>query len=127
MGATLVTMTEVQKPFNVFDSSFKSLAKYYDNNQTYEMRNFISSGLFYQLFTVLEEKLNFTGQLLKRKDGKWGAKDITKANGMFFSYESICFYENKKALLLIGWNGMIENLLDQSADMIAASLTMNKG
>lgn len=86
MGSKLVTMIEVQKPFNVFDSSFKSLAKYHVENQTYEMRKEFISGLFFQLFTVLETKLNFTGLLMKRKDGKWGAKDFTKANGMFFLF-----------------------------------------
>ena len=31
----------------------------------------------------------------------------------------------KAKVLIVGWNGMISNLLDHSADMIAASLTMS--
>ena len=79
-GIQLVTMIEVQKPFNVFNSSFEKGAKFHSGNDTYEIRNF-SSGLFFQLFTILESKLNFTGFLLKRKDGLWGARDQAKAHG----------------------------------------------
>ena len=100
-GIQLVSMTELQKPFNVFDSSFSTLANFDPQNQTYQMRNF-TQGLFFELFQILESKLNFTGVLLKRKDGNWGAKDANMPNGnklkniVFFSLKnhgiSVCFF-----------------------------------
>ena len=79
-GIHLVTMVESQLPFNVFEKNALERAYYHQENETYEMRPYIS-GLFCELFTILERKLNFTGHLLKRKDGKWGAKDPSKPNG----------------------------------------------
>ena len=82
-GIELVTMLENQMPFNVFEKNALENAYFHEENSTYEMRPY-TSGLFFQLFTILERKLNFTGRLLKRKDGKWGSKDPTKPNGMYF-------------------------------------------
>ena len=82
-GIELVTMLENQMPFNVFEKNALEKAYFREENSTYEMRPY-TSGLFFQLFTILERKLNFTGRLLKRKDGKWGSKDPTKPNGMYF-------------------------------------------
>ena len=82
-GIELVTMLENQMPFNVFEENALEKAYFHAENSTYEMRPY-TSGLFFQLFTILERKLNFTGRLLKRKDGKWGSKDPTKPNGMYF-------------------------------------------
>ena len=79
-GIQLVTMVENQLPFNVFEKNALDRAHFHQENDTYEMRPYIS-GLFFQLFTILERELNFTGHLLKRKDGKWGAKDPSKPNG----------------------------------------------
>ena len=86
-GIELVTMLENQMPFNVFEENALEKAYFHEENSTYEMRPY-TSGLFFQLFTILERKLNFTGRLLKRKDGKWGSKDPTKPNGMYLLSDS---------------------------------------
>ena len=81
-GIELVTMVETQDPFNVFKSDFAEVATFHPENETFEMKE-VTSGLFFQLFNILEQTLNFTGHIFKRKDGKWGSKDVTKANGNF--------------------------------------------
>lgn len=101
-GQTLIAVVEKQLPFNVFETGFENKAKFYPENSTYEIRGF-TSGLFFEVLQLLEKELNFTAMVYKRKDSVWGGPDPK---------------------LPTGWNGMVSNLLDNSADIIVGSLTM---
>ena len=73
-------MTEAQSPFTAFDQGFMQAAKFYQINNTYEIRDF-ANGLFFELFKILERELNFTAHILKRKDSGWGGKNSDWPNG----------------------------------------------
>lgn len=79
-GLHLTVMTEAQSPFTAFDQGFMQAAKFHQINNTYEIRDF-ASGLFFELFKILERELNFTAHLLKRKDSGWGGKNSDWPNG----------------------------------------------
>ena len=85
-GLPLTIMTEAQSPFTAFDSAFMQNAKFHVQNETYEIRNY-ASGLFFELFKVLEKELNFTGHVLKRKDSGWGGPSSNWPNGMSITKE----------------------------------------
>jgi hypothetical protein len=96
-------MTECDPPFVTLPNNFQTIAKLHEKNQTYDVTN-IAGGLSHEIWKILEEKLNFTTSLYKRKDSEWG---------------SLQFYDNNGT---IGSNGMIRNVLEQSADVVVASL-----
>ena len=52
-----------------------SSAPFDEKSQTYDVTHF-TKGMFYDIFLALQEKLNFTATLHKRKDGYWGVAKI---------------------------------------------------
>ena len=68
-GYHLKAMTEEESPYIIF-SDFSS-AEFDQKSQTYDLTKF-TQGLYYEMFLILQETLNFTATLHKRKDGKWG-------------------------------------------------------
>ena len=53
------------------DSSYLEKAQYFPNNETYLVTDF-TYGLFHDVLLILQEKLNFTTELYKRKELIWG-------------------------------------------------------
>ena len=75
-GYQMKAMTEHLPPYLLIDLSF---AKYDEMSQTFDVTNSVG-GMFYYIFQELQEYLNFTYSLHKRKDGKWGPTTVL-ANG----------------------------------------------
>ena len=65
------------------DKSYLEKAPYFSNNETYEITGF-TYGLFHDVLMTLQDRLNFTTVLYKRKKVSWGF--INEKNG---SYEGI--------------------------------------
>ena len=97
-GKHFIVMTEEQKPYIHFNSTYKTKARYFPHNQTYDIGHF-THGLILDILNVTMKHHNATFFLYKRKDGKWGSLK----NGT--------------------WNGMFNNLVYGSADLIATSLS----
>ena len=55
---------------NAYASYLKN-APYFSNNETYDVTGF-TYGLFHDVLDILQDSLNFTTVLYKRKDGAWG-------------------------------------------------------
>ena len=68
----LKAITEEEIPYIKIDLS---LANYDETNQVYDVTQKVE-GMYYDIFQILQEQLNFTASIHKRKDGKWGP--ITK-------------------------------------------------
>ena len=75
-GYQMKAMTEHSPPYLSIDLSF---AEYDEMSQTFDVTNSVG-GMFYYIFQELQEYLNFTSSLHKRKDGKWGPTTVL-ANG----------------------------------------------
>ena len=67
-GYHMKAMVEESLPFNTIDLSSSDLDT---ATQTYDVTNSVE-GMFYDIFLVMQEYLNFTSTLHKRSDGKWG-------------------------------------------------------
>ena len=65
----LKAMTEEESPYITF-SNFSS-TEFDQQSQTYDVTKSVQ-GMYYDMFLILQETLNFTATLHKRKDGKWG-------------------------------------------------------
>ena len=72
-GYHLKAMTDEESPYMFF--SDLSSAKFDQKSQTYDVTKSVQ-GLYYDMFLILQEMLNFTATLHKRKDGKWGPLTI---------------------------------------------------
>ena len=48
-----------------------SSAIYDETHQVYDVTETVE-GMYYDMFLILQEQLNFTTSIYKRKDGKWG-------------------------------------------------------
>ena len=71
-GYQIKAMTEMSMPYIMIDLKSET----FDNiSQTYDVTQSVK-GLFYDIFIVLQEYLNFTATLHKRKDGKWGPTTV---------------------------------------------------
>ena len=71
-GYQIKAMTEMSMPYIMIDLKSEK----FDNiSQTYDVTQSVK-GLFYDIFIVLQEYLNFTATLHKRKDGKWGPTTV---------------------------------------------------
>ena len=68
----LKAITEEEIPYIKIDLS---LPNYDETNQVYDVTEKVE-GMYYDIFQILQEQLNFTASIHKRKDGKWGP--ITK-------------------------------------------------
>ena len=67
-GHHLRAITEEDFPYIKIDLSS---AKYDETNQVYDVTQKVE-GMYYDMFLILKEQLNFTASIHKRKDGKWG-------------------------------------------------------
>ena len=65
----LKAMTEEESPYIIFSNL--SLAEFDQQSETYDVTKSVK-GMYYDMFLILQETLNFTATLHKRKDGKWG-------------------------------------------------------
>ena len=73
-GYHLKAITEEDSPYikiNLSSANFDGI------NQVYDVTGNVE-GMYYDLFRILQEQLNFTSSLYKRKDGKWGPITILK-------------------------------------------------
>ena len=68
-GYHLKAMTEEESPYIIFSNL--SWAEFDQQSQTYDVTKLVH-GMYYDMFFILQEMLNFTASLHKRKDGKWG-------------------------------------------------------
>jgi hypothetical protein len=102
MGVTLKGMTETEAPLLLFEDNYKSIAPFFVTNRTFDVTGLVQ-GMYFEVLKILEEQLNFTTRLFKREDGVWGSGFI-QDNGSFKT------------------SGMITNLVEGSADILASSL-----
>ena len=70
-GIKLKAITDFDVPAVGFPDDFKSTAKYFPNNETYEMTNLVY-GIYIDVLHSMEKTLNFSTSLYRRKDGSWG-------------------------------------------------------
>ena len=72
----MIAMTEATPPFITIDLSS---ATYDETSDTFDVTKSVA-GMYYEMFLIMQERLNFTATLRKRKDGKWGPTTVL-ANG----------------------------------------------
>ena len=97
-GIELICMMDHYPPMINLPVDFKSHVPYYSKNQIYDVTNSVT-GAFIDVLHSLEKIYNFSTKFYHRKDGKWGSGILP--NGT------------------IGAEGMLLNLEDGSADMVA--------
>ena len=102
-GSTIIASTEDEQTTIVLKNLEK--APFSPANQTYDVTNFVS-GSFFDVWKKLEEKLNFTTKMYKRKDGKWGVPTLL-SNGS-----------------LVVPNGIVKDVMNSQAEIALASLSM---
>ena len=105
LGKQLKVMTEEYKPTVTLDPNYKRKALYFPQNQTYLVNGFIS-GIHHDILTSLQNQLNFTTNIYKRKDGVWG-------------------FVQKHPNETYTASGMVGDVIYQNADLIVADLTFN--
>ena len=88
------------------DSRYQEKAPYFQNNETYQVNGF-TDGLYHDILMTLQERLNFTTVLYKRKKDVWGF--IHYKNG---SYEG---------------TGMMRDIFFKIADIAVAPFVMTIG
>ena len=93
-----------QKGLVEYDSKYKQEAMFFPENQTYAMNGFVS-GLIIDIWSMLEDKLNFTTQLFKDKTSVWG-NAIKLTNGTIIT------------------TGVVNDLHKKKADVAVASVTL---
>ena len=102
-GSTIIASTEDEQTTIVLKNLDK--APFSPANQTYDVTNFVS-GSFFDVWKKLEEKLNFTTKMYKRKDGKWGVPTLL-SNGS-----------------LVVPSGIVKDVMNSQAEIALASLSM---
>ena len=70
-GVSLKAMTEFDGNSINAKPSFLTDAPYFPENETYLLNGF-TYGIYHDVLNVLQDHLNFSTQLFKRKDGAWG-------------------------------------------------------
>ena len=70
-GVSLKAMTEFDGNSINANPSFLTDAPYFPENETYLLNGF-TYGIYHDVLNVLQNHLNFSTQLFKRKDGAWG-------------------------------------------------------
>ena len=68
----MIAMTEVSPPFIHLNLSS---ATYDETSDTFDVTKSVS-GMYYEMFLIMQKHLNFTATLKKRKDGKWGPTTV---------------------------------------------------
>ena len=103
-GITLKAMTETTGKTTILDPRYVDEAKLFLNNQTYLVDGFFS-GLFYDILIELQNQLNFTTNIYKRKKRSWGFVN-RQPNGSYVG------------------TGMVGDLFFNRADLVVAPLTL---
>ena len=104
-GIEFKGMVDIYAPNVVLPKDFAKIARYFSENETYDVTNLVS-GTYIDLLHLMENKLNFTTKLYLRKDKVWGVpKEFP--NGT------------------IEYPGMVGNIIDESADFIWATIVRN--
>ena len=68
----MIAMTEATPPFITIDLSS---ATYDVISDTFDVTKSVG-GMYYEMFLIMQKRLNFTATLRKRKDGKWGPTTV---------------------------------------------------
>ncbi len=79
-GLSLTAMTEQSAPGTVLKDGY--MAMYDPSKDWFDVTNHIY-GYYMEVLQILMEKLNFTAQIFKRKDGSWGGAKIPLEDGSF--------------------------------------------
>ena len=116
-GITLKVMTEFEGNSINADINYKTNATYFPENETYLLNGF-TYGIYQDALDVLEEHLNFTAQIFKRKDGAWGMV-YPQSDGTFKTVGFIGDLFLKKADFAIG-NVIIFQTRAQFVDYLPA-------
>ena len=104
-GIELKAMTETIGTLIMLDSEYVQKAKYFSENETYLVNNYIS-GSFHDIFLELQSQLNFTTKIFKRKERSWGYV-YPQHNGSYVA------------------TGMVSDLFFNRADIVVSSLSIN--
>ena len=70
-GVALTVMAEFEGNSINANPDYKTFAPYFPENETYLLNGF-TYGLYHDVLEILQEHLNFSAQILKRRDGQWG-------------------------------------------------------
>ena len=70
-GVALNVMAEFEGNSINANPDYKTFAPYFPENETYLLNGF-TYGLYHDVLEILQEHLNFSAQILKRRDGQWG-------------------------------------------------------
>ena len=81
-GSHFVAMYDADPPYGYLNPAFKTKAKFFENNQTYLVTDYATTGMFLELFRILSKQLNFTYTLYKRLDGAWGTVTNNVSSGV---------------------------------------------
>ena len=74
-GVTMKAMTESVGKNLILDEEYKTKAPYVPKDQTFIVNEF-ASGLYMEVLGILQDRLNFTTVLYKRKFASWGFVDV---------------------------------------------------
>ena len=80
-GTVLKGMVEFTGLYMNADLTYLKKAKYFPNNETYRITGF-TYGLFNDILEIMQDRLNFTSELYKRKEVGWGYI-YPKSNGSY--------------------------------------------
>ena len=103
-GLNLKAMTEATGNDMKLDSIYSKEAKFFPSNETYLVTGF-TDGIYHEILMALQNELNFTAQLYKRKKVAWGFV-YPQPDG---SYKG---------------TGMVGDLFNGRVDMVVASMAM---
>ena len=103
-GLNLKAMTEATGNDMKLDSIYSKEAKFFPSNETYLVTGF-TDGIYHEILMALQNELNFTVQLYKRKKVAWGFV-YPQPDG---SYKG---------------TGMVGDLFNGRVDMVVASMAM---
>ncbi len=71
-GQHLIGIGMNEPPYSIFNMSYLTEARFFENNQTYDVTGFYNRGLAYDIVEELSHDLNFTFTVYTRKDQVWG-------------------------------------------------------
>ena len=103
-GTIFKVMTENHGTNIKLDKHYKHKAPFYPQNQTYLVNGFVQ-GLYFDILTELEHKLNFSTLIFKRKVESWGFV-YEQTNGTYHG------------------SGMVGDIFHKKADLVVTGLTM---
>ena len=102
-GLQLIGMVEYEPPYIDFPNNLLKKSIYFSENDTYDLTN-IASGVYIDVLSHLQNLLNFSTKLYKRKDGVWGMPKTLK-NG---------------TIIL---NGLLQSIVNGQADILSTSFS----